>query len=232
MPDRVRVAARAPSVRHGAQVTGSDAPKIATTGTPNAAAMCAGPLSLPMNSAAPDIRLLTRASGSFFKTRNYSNGANRHPVRPETPVPGPATAGRLRQIALRATSYRARMRTDESQRNSRDPVQASADSFARGISPCGTPSQNIADARCSAVCTGRSIPRISCARGNPVRVEKTVPVMPESGADSATRRTGPRCCASRHEDSCTRSAPGESVADPSTSGLPSNTAAKRAPRPP
>ena len=38
-------------------------------------------------------------------------------------------------------------------------------SLARGISVRGTPSQNIADAKCSAVCTGRSSPKISCARG-------------------------------------------------------------------
>src|SRR5690349_2024938 len=39
-------------VRQGAQTTGSDAPNITTTGTPNAAAMWAGPESLPTNSAA------------------------------------------------------------------------------------------------------------------------------------------------------------------------------------
>src|SRR5207253_2814381 len=37
-----------PSVRQGAQFTGSLGPNSTTTGTPKAAAMCAGPLSLPM----------------------------------------------------------------------------------------------------------------------------------------------------------------------------------------
>ena len=54
------------SVRHGAQFTGSLGPNSTTTGTPKAAAMCAGPLSLPMKSCAPAMRLFTSASGALW----------------------------------------------------------------------------------------------------------------------------------------------------------------------
>ncbi len=40
------------AVRHGPQMAGSDAPKMTTTGTPKAAAMWAGPESLPTKSEA------------------------------------------------------------------------------------------------------------------------------------------------------------------------------------
>src|SRR5206468_1537822 len=40
------------AVRHGPQIAGSEAPKITTTGRPKAAAMWAGPESLPMKRAA------------------------------------------------------------------------------------------------------------------------------------------------------------------------------------
>ena len=52
-------------VRQGAQFTGSLGPNRTTTGTPKAAAICAGPLSLPMNSCAPAIRFFTSPSGAF-----------------------------------------------------------------------------------------------------------------------------------------------------------------------
>ena len=54
----------AASVFQGAQITGSEGPNSTTTGTPKAAAMCAGPLSLPMNSAAPASRRLDLVAGS------------------------------------------------------------------------------------------------------------------------------------------------------------------------
>src|SRR5436190_20585064 len=53
------------SVRQGAHVVGLLGPNSATTGTPNAAAMCAGPLSLPINKLAPANKLLTRSSDAF-----------------------------------------------------------------------------------------------------------------------------------------------------------------------
>src|SRR4051794_9624497 len=40
-----------PEVPQGPQIAGSERPKMTTGGTPNAAAMCAGPESLPMKSA-------------------------------------------------------------------------------------------------------------------------------------------------------------------------------------
>src|ERR1044072_2931566 len=51
-------------VRHGPQITGSEAPKITTTGRPKAAAMWAGPESLPTKSAACASRFLTSESGA------------------------------------------------------------------------------------------------------------------------------------------------------------------------
>ena len=44
-------------------------------------------------------------------------------------------------------------------------ASARATSLARGMSPTGAPRKNTALARCSAVCTFRSTPRISWARG-------------------------------------------------------------------
>src|SRR5579871_1611347 len=41
------------SVCHGCQTSASDEPKNTITGSPKAAAMCAGPLSLPANREAP-----------------------------------------------------------------------------------------------------------------------------------------------------------------------------------
>ena len=52
------------SVRHGCHISGSDEPNNTTTGTPNAAAMCAGPLSLPRNKLAPASRFFTSSSDS------------------------------------------------------------------------------------------------------------------------------------------------------------------------
>src|SRR5579864_3588492 len=66
-------------VRQGAQTTGSDAPKITTTGTPNAAAIWAGPESLPTNSAAPAIRDLILASGAPGKVRHFRNSERSSP---------------------------------------------------------------------------------------------------------------------------------------------------------
>ena len=62
-----RLVSTCDSVRQGAHVTGSEGPNSTTTGTPNAAAMCAGPLSLPMNKARPPSGSLTRASGRFAR---------------------------------------------------------------------------------------------------------------------------------------------------------------------
>src|SRR5579862_2392122 len=45
-------------VLHGPQMAGSDVPKITTTGRPTAAAMCAGPESLPRNNDAPRMSAL------------------------------------------------------------------------------------------------------------------------------------------------------------------------------
>jgi hypothetical protein len=52
------------SVRQGCQMAGSDAPKIATTGRPKAAAIWAGPESLPRNSDAPLSNDLISPSGA------------------------------------------------------------------------------------------------------------------------------------------------------------------------
>ena len=56
------------SVRHGAHTIESEAPNNTTTGTPNAAATCAGPLSLPTKREAPDIKLLTSVKGALRQT--------------------------------------------------------------------------------------------------------------------------------------------------------------------
>ena len=55
-PDRV-------VVRHGAQITGSDDPNITTAGTPNAAAIWAGPESFPTKSIARERSDFTSDSG-------------------------------------------------------------------------------------------------------------------------------------------------------------------------
>src|SRR5579883_889481 len=49
-------------VRQGAHVSSDDGPKRTTSGTPNAAAACAGPESLPRNRAASHIRRAISAS--------------------------------------------------------------------------------------------------------------------------------------------------------------------------
>ena len=51
-------------VRHGPQMAGSEAPKTTTDGTPNAAAMCAGPESLPTKTVADANRHLSSSSGA------------------------------------------------------------------------------------------------------------------------------------------------------------------------
>ena len=61
-------------VRHGPQMAGSEAPKITTAGTPKAAAMWAGPESLPTNSAAPASSDLISASGAPARVRNARKG--------------------------------------------------------------------------------------------------------------------------------------------------------------
>src|SRR5689334_24455147 len=69
-------------VRHGAQITGSDAPKITTAGTPNAAAMWAGPESFPMNNDAPAMRDLISASGAPATVRQRANAPRSSPGPP------------------------------------------------------------------------------------------------------------------------------------------------------
>src|SRR5579872_2988946 len=54
----------AASVFQGAQISWSDGPKSTTEGTPNAAAIWAGPLSFPMNRDAPDSSDLISLSGA------------------------------------------------------------------------------------------------------------------------------------------------------------------------
>src|SRR5579859_31101 len=69
-------------VRHGAQIAGSDAPKITTTGIPNAAAMWAGPESFPRNNAAPAMSDWISASGAPATVRQRSNALRSSPAPP------------------------------------------------------------------------------------------------------------------------------------------------------
>src|SRR5438552_8156057 len=60
-PELVRISE---GVRHGPQMRGSEEPKSTTTGMPNAAAMWAGPESLPRNTEAPAMSDLISTSGA------------------------------------------------------------------------------------------------------------------------------------------------------------------------
>ena len=81
-------AATISEVRHGPQIAGSDDPKITTTGMPKAAAMCAGPESLPTNSADPPSSSLTSFSGApeISDTRE---------TEPDHPPPPPMKTGSI-----------------------------------------------------------------------------------------------------------------------------------------
>ena len=115
----------------------------------------------------------------------------------------PTIARRLPRIAIRRPGLIGRRSEgmDHGVR-SRDPAAGSGKQFRARNLGGGTPSQNIADARCSAVCTLRSTPRISCARRNPVRnkgnCRDDARIRPGISRDA--KRSAP-CCAFRREDS-------------------------------
>ena len=76
-----------------------------------------------------------------------------------------------------------------------------APACARGISTAGAPRKNMAVARCSAVCTVRSTPRISCARGMRDVVDELLAEVSEAGAKARRPRApSSRRCACRRED--------------------------------
>ena len=168
-------------------MTGSEVPNSTTTGTPNAAAMCAGPLSLPTKSAAPAISssLLERsarsAGGSAAKGDEIvSRPANKHRLQSSS-----AVAPRLRGTAPPARSFRCRRCEGMDHRIGRLRRHGRGEQRGPRNLVTGTPRQNIADARCSAVCTVRSSPRISCARGIRTLYTQYLVMVREAGAEAA-----------------------------------------------
>ena len=249
-PSRLRVdSARAKSAREPRSATAPMSPDstrriIATTGTPNAAAMCAGPLSLPMNNCAPAIRLLisvkrrVRAIREISQTRAASspgpamNTGSSPRASADTPRP--------QEIAPPARSSPAPKQTDAI-----TGVAACATNMPRAAAPDGaqlgsrngsrgTPIQNIALAICSAVCTGRSSPQ------NLLRPRNLVPNRENCIDDARIPRESARprpssapCCECRRADSAPVAAAIRDIGDAagqessSMSGFPSNTARKR-----
>src|ERR1700722_5904862 len=71
------------AVRQGPQMAGSEPPKMTTTGSPNAAAMCAGPESLPINKDAELSSDLICSRGAPATVRKARiNGSNSPPSAP------------------------------------------------------------------------------------------------------------------------------------------------------
>src|ERR1017187_8442402 len=148
-------ATTSPMVRHGPHMAGSLGPKMTTEGTPKAAAMWAGPESLPTNSAAGASSDLMSES-EVCRVGYARKGARLSPAAPmntgERPdcARWPAMARKLSgaQVfsAVAATAWMTA---------GRGPGAGGAAppgiSFARGISPTGAPRKKMALARCSAV---------------------------------------------------------------------------------
>ena len=222
------------SVRHGAHVTGSDGPNSTTTGTPNAAAMCAGPLSLPMNRRRARHQVLHVAQRRVAKhlksaktaTRRRAGPATNHRLQPSGSAAGP----RPRQIARAARSFRrSPTQTDAAPRRASRPGCCPRDQLARAGSPCAAP-------------PARTSPRPNVPPYAPAVLRPESPARAESCANKSSysddartpRRTSrPRpasstCCACRRGGSTPypRGRPRRGEIS-STSGLPSNTPAKR-----
>ena len=188
---RSRPVSTCDSVRHGAHVTGSDAPKITTTGTPKAAAICAGPLSFPRNRAAPEMRLFTRVSGSFLRTRNSSNGA----------VSSPGPARKTGSIpSRRATSTNRIGRPGFIQRRSEGMNHGVRGGSGRGLrieTRSETRSRNLRPRNAQPEHGGGQMFRGMHAAfdaqdflspRNPVRVDNTAAMMREPGTQSRSQR--------------------------------------------
>ena len=161
-----------PAVRHGPQICGSLGPKITTEGSPKAAAMWAGPESLPTNNnaeasrafkseaeralrggkAAECVQAVTRTADEERRNSRF-----RKVLSDCEEVGGrPGFFGRRGHCVNDGGPARAA-------RGARGPGGRGA--WARGISTAGAPRKNMALARCSAVWTFRSTCRISWARG-------------------------------------------------------------------
>src|SRR5215469_6298880 len=84
--------------RHGPQISASEAPNSTTAGTPKAAAICAGPESLPTNKDADAKSDLIAESGVPCTVRNSRNGVKSSAAPPITTTLHPEAAN------LRATS--------------------------------------------------------------------------------------------------------------------------------
>src|SRR5258708_2411190 len=69
-------------VRHGPQMRESELPNTTAAGTPKAAAICAGPESLPTNSDAPEVTDISSLKGGLAKVRHARNGARSSPAPP------------------------------------------------------------------------------------------------------------------------------------------------------
>ena len=126
-------------VRHGAQITGSDEPNITTTGTPNAAAMCAGPESLPTKSVAPRSNDFISWSGAPATVRYWRKGEDRRPARDEYRIEIQSSLQMTRHVQEAvgaARSCRVRRPPDVLPHIGRT-ARASANSLARGISDIG-----------------------------------------------------------------------------------------------
>src|SRR6185437_11280421 len=67
------------SAFQGPQISGSDAPKNTSDGTPKAAAIWAGPLSFPIKSFAPERIDMVRRRGALEMQRNSVNSARLSP---------------------------------------------------------------------------------------------------------------------------------------------------------
>src|SRR5438552_2191739 len=139
----------ADAVCHGCQIAGSDAPKSATTGRPKAAAMWAGPLSFPTKSAAPANKDFTSSSDAP-ETHVYRSNAARLSPAPPIKI---GSIPRLRWIC----SATARKFENAQVLSGADAMGCKiayghglglgvANRIALGISRCGTPRKNIADA--------------------------------------------------------------------------------------
>ncbi len=177
------------SVRQGAHVTGSDGPNNHHHRNSE------GRRDVRRSAVVADEQRRARdqafhpLSGAFFQTVKLTQTAtHRRRGRPGTPASARLSRARPRQIAPPARSWRQPTRTDESRRSAAGPVEVRATSLARGISLRGTPSQNIADAKCSAVWTAPFDAQNLLRPRNLVGIKKTIAMVRESRAKFRARR--------------------------------------------
>ena len=189
------------SVRQGAHVTGSDGPNRTTTGIPNAAATCAGPLSLPMNKDAPDIRLFTSANGALRITRNWPNGeaSSAGPARNMGSRPRLADAARLPKSVPRARFFR---RSGEGMNHDVGPHivrRGGGDELcARDLRLRHSQPKHRRRQMLRRMHRPFDTQNLLCA-GNLVRVKKTIAMMPEACPDPRAARPSSSCCVCRRE---------------------------------